>query len=148
MSGGRPRDERGSGMVELVWLGVLLILPLLWVVVAVGDVQGGAFGTSAAARAAGRAYVLAPDDATGTARAREAARQALADQGLGAAPLDVSVSCTPAPADCHDGGSVVTVRVATSVALPALPEVLGSGAPSFALDATHTVPVGRYQEVG
>ena len=145
---GRPRDERGTGMVELVWLGVLLILPLLWIVVAVGDVQGGAFGTSAAARAAGRAYALAPDDASGAVRARAAAQQALADQGLGSAPLDLSVSCTPTPADCHDGGSVITVRVATRVALPALPDLLGSGAPSFALDATHTVPVGQFQEVG
>lgn len=39
------------------------------------------------------------------------------------------------------------LRVDTRVDLPLLPDVLGGGSPSFALDATHTVPVGQYQEV-
>ena len=140
--------ERGSAIVELVWLGTLLLVPLMWVVVSVGEVQAGAFGTSAAARAAGRAYALSPDEAVGSERARTAARQALTDQGLTAAPMQVIVTCTPVPADCLSGGSVVTVRVATEVALPLLPDVLGSGRPAFGLDATHTLPVGQFQEAG
>jgi len=59
----------------------------------------------------------------------------------------VTVSCSPYPHDCHQGTSVVTVRVASRVDLPLLPEVLGGQAPSFALDAEHTVPIGQYQEV-
>lgn len=141
------RDERGSVAVELVWLGVLLLVPLLWIVLSVFEVQSGAFATTAAARAAGRAYALAPSDAAGEARARTVARQALADQGLDDAPLEVTVSCTPYPTDCHSGTSVITVRVATRVDLPLLPDVLGGGKPSFALDATHSVPIGQYREV-
>lgn len=141
------RDDAGSVVVELVWLGVLLLVPLLWIVLSVFEVQSGAFATTAAARSAGRAYALAPSDAAGEARARAVARQALADQGLGDAPLEVAVTCTPSPRDCHSGTSVITVRVATRVALPLLPEVLGGDRPGFALDATHTVPIGRYQEV-
>ena len=75
-----------------------------------------------------------------------AARQALADQGLEDAPLEVRVDCT-VPADCHSGTSVVTVVIGTRVDLPFLPDLLGAGEPSFALDAAHSVPVGRYQEV-
>ena len=63
-------------------------------------------------------------------------------------PLEVTVTCRPYPGDCHAGASVITVRVASEVALPLLPDVLGSGRPAFALDATHTVPVGQFQEVG
>ena len=144
----RARDDEGSALVEVVWLGVLLVLPLLWIVVAIGEVQAGAFGTTAAARSAGRAYVLAPDDGTGLVAAREAARQALADQGMPQAPLDLSVTCAPDVGSCHAGGAVVTVRVASRVALPLMPDLFGSGRPSFDLDATHTVPVGRYREVG
>ena len=65
----RSRDERGSALVELVWLGILLLVPLVWFVLSVFEVQRGAFATTAAARAAGRAFALAPDDATGRARA-------------------------------------------------------------------------------
>ena len=142
-----PRDERGSALVELSWLGILLLVPLLWIVVSVFDVQRGAFAVSGAARAAGRAYALAPTDAEGRLRAEAAARQALADQGLHDVPLAVTITCTPYPHDCHSGTSVITVRIASRVDLPLLPSFLGGDAPSFALDATHAVPVGQFQEV-
>ncbi|WP_205474468.1 hypothetical protein [Nocardioides sp. SYSU D00038] len=143
----QARDDRGSALVELVWLGVLLLVPMLWIVISVFEVQSGAFGVSGAARAAGRAFALAPDDATGRARAEAAARQVLDDHGLKDAPLDVTVTCRPFPRDCHAGTSVVTVRIASRVDLPLLPDVLGGGAPSFSLDASHTLPIGQYQEV-
>ena len=143
----RARGERGSGLVEVTWLGILLLVPLVWILLSVFAVQRGAFAVSGAARAAGRAYVLAPDDAIGLERARAADRLALADQGIADADLDVTVTCEPAPRACHSGTSVVTVRVGSSVQLPLLPVVLGGGAPRFALDATQVVPVGQYQEV-
>ncbi|GAA4091986.1 hypothetical protein ACFFOS_23945 [Nocardioides kongjuensis] len=144
---GDGSDERGSGLVEMVWLGLLLLLPLLWVVLSVFEVQRGSFGVSGAARAAARAYALAPDDAAGLQRARAVAEQALADQGLRGVPLDVTVTCSPYPRACHSGTSVITVRVASAVDLPLLPDVFGLGRPRFALDARETVPIGRYQEV-
>ncbi len=143
----RRRDERGSGLVEVVWMGVLLLLPLLWVVVSVFEVQRGSFGVSGAARAAARAYALAPNDVAGEQRAAAVARQALADQGLTDVPVRVRVTCTPYPRNCHSGTSVITVRIESSVELPLLPDVLGGGTPSFRLSADHTVPIGRYREI-
>jgi hypothetical protein len=143
----RDGTEEGSALVELTWLGILLLIPMLWIVLSVVDVQRGAFGVSSAARAAGRAYALAPTDALGQVRAEQAARQALADQGLRGVPFTVTVTCAPYPHSCHQGTSVVTVRVATRVDLPLLPEVLGGQSPSFALDASHAVPIGQYHEV-
>ncbi|GAA4697041.1 hypothetical protein [Nocardioides conyzicola] len=144
----RRHDEDGSALVELSWLGILLLVPLLWIVVSVFEVQRGAFAVSGAARAAGRAYALAPTDAEGKARAEAAARQALSDQGVGDAPLHVHITCTPYPHDCHRGTSVITVVITSRVDLPLMPEILGGDAPSFALDATHVVPIGQFQEAG
>jgi Flp pilus assembly protein TadG len=141
------RDQRGSAVVELAWLGILLVLPVLWIVMSVFQVQRGAFGVSTAARAAARAYSLAPDDATGLVRARQAARVALDDQGVYAVGPDVRVTCTPYPADCHQGTSVITVSVHSRVVLPMMPSALGGNRPSFALDATQTVPIGQFREV-
>ena len=143
----RDRGEDGSALVELSWLGILLLVPMLWIVVSVFEVQRGAFAVSGAARAAGRAYALAPTDAEGRARAQAAARQALADQGVDDAPLDVEITCTPYPHDCHNGTSVITVVVSSRVDLPLMPAMLGGEAPSFALDSTHAVPIGQFQEV-
>jgi Flp pilus assembly protein TadG len=141
------RGEDGSALVELSWLGILLLVPMLWIVVSVFEVQRGAFAVSGAARAAGRAYALAPTDAEGQARAEAVARQALTDQGV-SEPVSVHVTCSPYPRDCHRGTSVITVVVASRVTLPLMPDILGGGAPSFSLDSTHTVPIGQFQEVG
>jgi hypothetical protein len=140
-------DQRGSALVELSWLGILLVLPVLWIVMSVFQVQRGAFGVSSAARAAARAYALAPDDASGLVRAREAVRVALDDQGVHGVAPEVRVTCMPYPGDCHQGTSVITVSVHSRVVLPLMPSVLGSSRPSFALDATQTVPIGQFQEI-
>jgi Flp pilus assembly protein TadG len=143
----RRRDQEGSALVELSWLGILLILPMLWIVMSVFEVQRGAFGVSAAARAAARAYALAPDDSSGLVRAREAARVALDDQGVHGVRPDVRVTCTPYPGDCHQGTSVITVSVHSRVVLPLMPTALGGNRPSLALDATQIVPIGQFREV-
>lgn len=143
----RGRDERGSALVEFVWLGLLLLVPLVWVVVTVFEVQRGAFAVTAAARSAGRAYSLAPDDAAGRARAEAAMDLVLADQGTEGMRGRLSVSCTPFPEHCVAGTSTITVRVDSTVALPLMPEILGGDRPGLALSATHSVPVGQYVAV-
>lgn len=142
----RRSDESGSALVEVTWLGILLLLPMVWIVLSVSDVQRGSFGVTAAARSAGRAFALAPDDATGRQQARAAAAVALADQGLDESDWTIDVGCPPRP-DCHVGGTVVTVRIEAQVALPFVPDFLG-GAAVFRLDGEHLVPIGQYQEPG
>ncbi|HEX6148169.1 hypothetical protein [Nocardioides sp.] len=138
-----PRSEDGSAVVELVWLGLLLLVPLLWIVLSVFEVQRGAFAVTSAARSAARAYALAGSEAAGQVQARAAIRQALDDQGGEERDFRFTVSCS---GPCHEAGSVITVRVWHGVELPLLPAVLGGDAPSFRLDATHTVPIGRFRD--
>lgn len=142
----RRRDEQGSALVELSWLAIILLVPLIWIVISVFEVQQGAFATSAAARAAGRAYALAPDDATGAARADAVVRQVFADQGTPGQDAKVTVTCDAPGDNCHVGTSVITVRVESAVHLPFFPAIFDKQAASFALDATHTVPIGQYVE--
>jgi hypothetical protein len=139
------RDEGGTALIEVTWLAVLLMVPLVYVVLAVYDVQRHAFAATAAARAAGRAFVLAPDVAQGTAHAREAAAVALGDQRVEPAAVQVVITCRPT-GDCLAPGSVVVVDVRTQVRLPLMPSVLGDGAPSIRVDAAHTVPYGTFRE--
>ncbi len=141
----RPRDECGTALVEFVWLGIVLLVPLVWIVLSVFEVQRGAFAVSSAARSAARAFALADTDAVGEARARAAIRQAFDDQGGADRGFRVRISC--GSADCHVAGEVITVQVWTRVELPLLPGILGGDAPSFALDSTHTVPVGQFRDL-
>lgn len=141
----RRRGEDGTALVEFVWLGIILLVPVVWIVLSVFEVQRGAFAVTSAARSAARAYALADSDPVGDARARAAIRRALDDQGGAESGFRYDITCG-AP-DCHTAGEMITVRVWTRVNLPLLPDVLGGGAPSFALDSTHTVPIGQFRHL-
>lgn len=147
MSGTRPRDDdRGSALIEFIWLGLLLLIPLVYIVLTASDVQRAAYGASTASRAAGRAFVLAPDTAAAYDRAASAARTALEDQGIAPAYVDVHVECTPSVHSCLTPGSEVTVLVTVRQQLPLAPDVLGGAAPAITVDARHTEPYGTFRE--
>ena len=139
------RSETGTVLVEVTWLAILLLVPLVYVVLAVFEVQRAAFAETAASRAAGRAYVMAPTVAEAEARARAAGQVALADQGVDGSGATMQISCRPADA-CLTPGSVVHVEVRAQVPLPLLPPVFGDQPPSIRVDAEHTVPYGTFRE--
>lgn len=141
-----PRGEQGSAVVEFSWLAILLMVPLLYIVLAVLDVQRAAFGVSAAARAAGRAFTLAPSEATATKRAFAAAAVTLRDQDLRLDRGSLWIGCVPDPSNCLAPGSVVTVVVRRQVPLPLLPAVLGGQRPSIRVEAQHRVPYGTFRD--
>lgn len=140
------RDERGSAVVEFSWLAILLLVPLVYVMLAVFDVQRTSYGATAATRAAGRAFIIVPaglseDDARD--RAFEAARLAMQDQGVELSPGQLRITCTPA---CLEPGSTVTVDLDTEVPLPLIPDALGGERPAIQISASHTEPYGDYRE--
>ena len=140
------RDEEGSALVEVTWLSLLLLVPLVYVLLSVFAVQGGSFAVSGAARAAARAYSLAPDEGSAPGRARAAAAVALADHDIEASDADVTISCRPDPGNCLAPGSLITAVVRHQVVLPLVPSALGSQAPSFRVEAQSTVSYGTFRE--
>ena len=144
--GGRKRSDSGTALVEMTWLGLLLLVPLVYLVLAVFDVQRASFGVSAATRAAGRAYVLAPDVGSAQARAAQAAAVALRDQGLDLDAGALAVSCLPGPGSCLQPRSSVRVSLSVEVPLPMVPDALGGGALSVRVSSTHLAPYGTYRE--
>jgi hypothetical protein len=142
----RRRTERGSALIEVTWLSILLLVPLLYIVLSVFEVQRSAFAVNAASRAAGRAYSLAPSEDVAVARARAAAEVAMADQGLDLRRGDVELGCEPDPSNCLSPGSVISVRVVYPVALPLMPTALGADTPSIRVESVHAVPYGTFRE--
>jgi Flp pilus assembly protein TadG len=139
----RERGESGTALVEVVWLAILLLVPLVYLVLAVFEVQRAAFAATAASRAAARAYVLAPSVAQAEQRARAAGQVALADQDVDAADTRLTITCT---GGCLAPGSVVHVAVRGHVDLPLLPPIFGDQAPSIRVEAEHSLPYGTFRE--
>jgi hypothetical protein len=142
----RRRTERGTALIEVTWLSVLLLVPLLYIIVAVFEVQRSAYAVNAATRAAARAYSMAPSQAEAAARARAAASVALEDQGLRLSDGAFGLGCDPDPGDCLSPGSVIHVRLGYAVPLPLVPDALGSNTPSVRVQAEHSVPYGSFRE--
>jgi Flp pilus assembly protein TadG len=126
---GLLRDERGSALVEFVFVAVIVFVPLVYIVAGFSAVQRGVFASTAAAREAGRAMGTAPDPATGQARAERAVQLAVEDQSVDA--TDVRLAYAPAGADCDAAGSYTptlapgeefSVCVTVTVRIPLLPE--------------------------
>lgn len=137
------RRSEGTATIEFVWLTLLLLVPFVYILVAVFDTQRAAYGVSTASRSAARAFLQSPDAATGEQRARAAARVALEDQGLPGA--SVRIMCLPSPADCLEPGSSVRVFVRTTQVLPLTPSALGSQLGGITVDSTHVEPYGSFR---
>jgi len=140
------RDEIGSALVEVTWLSLLLLVPLVYVLLSVFAVQSGSFAVSGAARAAARAYSLAPDEGSAAQRARAAAAVALEDHEIRSRDAVVDISCRPDPSNCLAPGSLITATVRHQVVLPLAPSALGDQAPSFRVEAQSTVSYGTFRE--
>jgi hypothetical protein len=145
---GAPRSQRGSAIVELTWLGLLLLAPMVYVMVAVFTVQRSAYGASEAVRAAARAFVLAPDVATARTRALEAAQLSMRDQGVRLDRGDMAIRCSPTPQSCLVPGSSVDVVIAIDVPLPLAPALFGRTAATISVKASHSERYSTFREAG
>nr|WP_230204835.1 hypothetical protein [Parafrankia elaeagni] len=152
--GARAGDaDRGSAMIEFVGLSLVLLVPFVYLFLAVFAVQRAAFGATQAAREAGRAYATAPSESAGLERARLAAQLAFADQGIHSAP---EIRFAPEDADCGAGspgdgaatlepGARFVICVRALVALPGVGAIAGSLA-DVTVNGQFTVVIDAYRE--
>jgi Flp pilus assembly protein TadG len=137
----RLHGDDGNAMLEFVYLSVLLMVPLLYLLTTVFQVQRAAFGVTEAARQAGRAYATADTADQGAVLAQAAAQLALRDQGLSLIePLEVSAPNGVAP------GAQVVVVVKHRVALPLVGGLFaGTVPPNIPVEASHLAVVDAFK---
>jgi hypothetical protein len=128
----RAGADGGSAIVEFIFVAVLVLIPLVYLIVAVAVVQRSRLATTSASRDVGRAIGGANSPAQASRRAAAALRIAVANQGYSA--NDVTVKYVAADADCLTGapqpltlapGGVFAVCVIRSQQLPAVPTIVG-----------------------
>ena len=130
-----PEDaERGSAALEFILVGLLMLVPLVYLVGALGLVQGQALGAEAGARHIARAVATATDDGDAARRAGPVLDSIAREYGLDPDALELSLACRPAGATCPRAGATLVVTLRTRIALPLVPPVLG-------LDRLASIPV-------
>lgn len=135
----RLRDDTGAAPLELVTVGVLLLVPLVYLVITLAVLQSATFAAEGAARHAARLYVQADS----VREADRAIERSLAitvdDHGIEPDAVAVSVRCSPASNDCLARGALVTVGIRIDVPLPL---AASAGIP---IEATATQQVSRFR---
>jgi hypothetical protein len=146
-------SERGAAVVELLVVFLTLVVPLVYAMVVMADVQRAMLATSGAAREAGRVYVTGADRADAERRAGQACREVLGTYGMRAgdprAGMRLRVGCPAGEASsCAGGfgpGAEVRVTVTYRVPVARLPFLGAVAGPGVTVGATHHTRVDRYR---
>ncbi len=134
--------ESGRAIVEFVFLGVLLVVPLAYLVMILATVQAAAYSATTAAREAGRAFTTASVESQSMPRAQAAASLAFQDFGFTTGETALDVTCDGSPCLRADGRVSVTTTI--QVRLPFVPALLGDRAAVIPVSATHVATVDRF----
>jgi Flp pilus assembly protein TadG len=146
----RRADDGGNAMIEFVFVAVIVMVPLIYLVLAVAAVQRSQLAVSEAAREAGRAFATADRAEDARSRAQIAVRIALRDHEL---PDDATVRYVAAGASCSApaitprlaAGAQFTICVIRDATLPAIPRFLaGKGITS---QGEYVVHIDDYRSV-
>lgn len=138
------RDDDGAAVIEFTVLVTLVLVPIVYLVLAVMQVQSAAFAVTQGAREAGRAFAQADTEAQARADAAAAVQLALTDQGVAGGPRSLTIDC--GARNCLAPGSQVTIRVEVRVRLPFLPGSVGEMTlGSIPVTAEHRVPIDTYR---
>ena len=134
------RRESGSALIEFLVGAIMLLVPLAYAVGILADVQRATLATSAAARAAGRSFVLADSAPAGRRAAEEAMREVLVNYWLDPGRGELSVT--------GDLERASSVRVAVAYPVPVfkVPFVgVFDNGERFTVRSVHFTRVDRYR---
>ncbi len=126
--------ERGSAALEFILVGLLMLVPLVYLIVALGTIQGQSLGAEAGARHIARAIATSGDAAQAAERSDAVLAAVVDEYGVDADAVSVALTCRPAGARCPTAGATLVVTLRSTVTLPLVPPVLG-------LDRVASVPI-------
>ena len=128
---------------------MILLVPLVYLVLALSALQSGALAAEGAARQAARVFVLAPDESAARDRAQRAVEVGLDDYGIETDTAQIGIACSARPSICLTRQETVTVTVRIRVALPLVPDFLAlQNVASVPLEARATQTVSRFWGAG
>ena len=148
--------ERGAAAVEFVAVFLTLVVPLVYAMAIMADVQRALLAVSTAAREVGRVYVTASAAADARGRAVVAYQDVMRNFGYAtedprahvALRADCPVGAPPGCSGELGPGVEVTVVVTYRVPVARLPFIGTIAGPDLQVGATHHTRVDRYRGLG
>lgn len=132
--------ECGHALIEVLLLGLLLLVPVIWLLTVFGQLHGAALATSSAAREAGFEAARANDPLSADTNVHSLVSQTIRDQGLDPDLVEVVWS----PAAGWQRGASIEVLVTYEVPVFQAPLLGSVSEPTISVSAAHVATIDRY----
>ena len=133
--------ESGHALIEVLLLGLLLLVPVIWLLTVFGQLHGAALATTSAAREAGFEAARSDDHWSADAAVHRLVLQTIRDQGLDPDAVEVAWS----PAEGWRRGGTIEVRVTYEVPVFQAPLLGAVSEPTISVSAAHVATIDRYR---
>lgn len=134
-------DDRGSASIEFIAFAVLVLVPMWYLMLALGNIQAATLAAEGAARHGARMFTLSSTESEARRVTAETVRLAMEDFGLSGSAVEWTVKCIP---HCESAVGRVEVGVNMHVDLPLAPPVF-AGFARVPISATAAAPLSRFR---
>jgi N-acyl-D-aspartate/D-glutamate deacylase len=125
------RDEEGGALLEVIAIGLLLLIPLVWTLTVLSDLHRASLGAAAAVNAAATDAARAPSREAAARAVETGTAGALRDHGIDPRTADVTFRSSR-----WSRGGEFLVRVAVPVSVARAPFLGSVAGPSLWMRAT------------
>ena len=138
----RPSDH-GSATVEFIALSVLLLIPAVYLLITISQLQAAGYAAVAASDQAAKALAYADNDNQAESQAISTVHLTAEDYQIDPARTSTAIQCSNTP--CSSPGTQVTVAVSIEVPLPLMPTFMGNQTRIATMDATGYHVIGEFE---
>ncbi|CAB4660736.1 unannotated protein [freshwater metagenome] len=136
-------NDAGTAVVEFIFIGVLLLVPILYATLMVMRIEAAAMASTHAVREGARAFMMADTRTQGLQQARLASAAAMSDQGFTLAAGALRIDCS---SRCLEPGTQLRVNLDWRVDLPWLPPPLAGRVEGFPISAEQSLTIDSYRD--
>lgn len=138
-----PRNDQGSATVEFIGLSIILLIPAIYLLLTISQLQAAGYAAVAAADQAAKTVGLSDDAAQAESRAIHTVQLTAEDFQLDPQATTTVIECSNS--ECTDPGTQISVHVSIDVALPLVPTFLGNPTRVATMNATGYHVIGEFE---
>lgn len=136
-------NERGSATVEFIGLSIILLIPAIYLLVTISQLQAAGYAAVAASDQAAKTIAHTTSDTHAEQLAINTVHLTAENYQLDPATTETTIHCTNTP--CHTAGTQITVHVSINVPLPLIPTFFGNQTRIATMDATGYHVIGEFE---
>lgn len=138
-----PQHDDGSATVEFIGLTLILLIPAIYLLLTISQLQAAGYAVVAASDQAAKTVGFHQDSSIAQSRAYETVSLTVTSYSLDPEAVETSIQCSNA--DCTTPGTRISVHVAVDVRLPLIPTFLGNPTNIATMSATGYHVIGEFE---